>query len=96
MEDRRVFHVSIVFDNPMEASVAVAAKDESHARELIEKQFAERKNLKIIDVFDAVALEKMQREMAAMERGQKLIHADAQDVDLEDPTSIDTIKKVIN
>lgn len=60
---RRIFYVSVVFDQPVEATVTVAAWDPDHAKELVQSQFGDRKNLKITDVFDAIAIEKSAREM---------------------------------
>jgi hypothetical protein len=91
VEDRRVFYCTIAFDNPMEAQLSIAARDEAHCKQLLEEQFRERKNLRIIDIFDAVALEKMQIELEAAQGGQKLIHADFEDV-----TDTDQPKKVLN
>ena len=51
MEPRQIFYATIKFDNPFEAVVTIAAKDENHARELVLKQFDQRKNLEIVDIF---------------------------------------------
>lgn len=65
--ERRVFFVSLTFDNPMECSVQIAARDEAHAREIVMEQFKDRKGLRIVDVFDVIELEKAQQEMEALQ-----------------------------
>jgi hypothetical protein len=55
-DKREIFYATIKFDNPFEAIVTIAARDEAHARELVLKQFDQRKNLEIVDVFADGAL----------------------------------------
>lgn len=47
---RKIYHVLIAFDQPVEGSLSVAANDMGHATELVLSQMAERKNLRIVDV----------------------------------------------
>ena len=90
-DDRRIFFVSIVFDTPMEANVQVAARDEAHAREIILDQFKDRKGLRIVDVFDALALEKANQEMNKLQEAKhpksSLILPDAVEADYQDITT---------
>lgn len=86
--ERRVFFVSLTFDNPMECSVQVAARDEAHAREIVQEQFKDRKGLRIVDVFDMIELEKAQQGMEKLQRDKQtpkssLILPDAVDADFK-------------
>ena len=48
---REMYQVMVSFDNPTEGVVSVAARDADHAKELVAKQFENRKNLVIVDAF---------------------------------------------
>lgn len=78
--DRRIYYVQLAFDNPVEATVTIAATDEDHCRQIIAEQFKDRKGLRVIDICDAVALEKVQMEMEAQKAKSPLIHAEYEDV----------------
>lgn len=52
-ETRKSFVVNATFDMPGGGEVVVQARDEGHAKELVTKMLASKKNLNIIDVYEA-------------------------------------------
>jgi hypothetical protein len=48
---RKLYHVSISFLTPNEATIPVAAESPEHAREMTAKMFAQRQNFQIHDIY---------------------------------------------
>lgn len=57
VKDRKVFVANLRWMTPIEGRVEIAARDEAHARELCEAQFAGREGLVIVDIFNYDQLE---------------------------------------
>lgn len=51
-EIRNIYNAAVSFDMPMEGVVPIAAKDIEEAKAVLEKLFANRRNLVVHDIYD--------------------------------------------
>ena len=53
MTDRVMYNAVVSFDTTQTGIVGIMATSEDHAKEILGKQFASKKNFEIIDIFEA-------------------------------------------
>jgi hypothetical protein len=89
-ENRIPFHVYLSFDEPTTGTILVAASDKAHAEKLVNEGFANKKNLAILDIYPANAVDYGEKDVAAPESIEDIVSNDKTD------STIETQKKRLN